>query len=324
MSELRIGIIGNPARNGIEPALDLLFHELKSLPLSQCTVSPEVGELVKGSSLCTVASDHYALVRDSDVIFALGGDGTMLGASRAIMRANPNAKLLGINLGKLGFIAENPPSVIPRLVEGLRNNSLISERRLVVSAEITSEETGEGRTIIKHDDLEVARQGSTPDSAQMVALNEIVIDNYGSTRMLTFEVSVNGALLGVMRADGLIVATPTGSTGYAVSAGGPIVEPTAPVMLITAIAPHSLNVRPIIVAERSEIVIRAMSSEPRQALVVSDGQEEVVADTTAKVTITSSPQKLNLLRLPDNSYFDLLREKMFWSIDPVEGTKGRR
>lgn len=324
MSELRIGIIGNPARNGIESALDLLFRELETLPLAHCAVSPEVGELVTGSSRCSVAPDNYSLVRGSDVVFALGGDGTMLGASRAIMRANPVAKLLGINLGKLGFIAENPPSVIPRLIEGLRNNSLVSERRLVVSAQVTSEETIEGRTVVKHDDLEPSRQGTELGTAQMLALNEIVIDNFGSTRMLTFEVTVNGALLGVMRADGLIVATPTGSTGYAVSAGGPIVEPTAPVMVITPIAPHSLNIRPIIVDERSEIVIRATSNETRQALVVSDGQEEVVADTTARVTVTSFGQKLNLLRLPDNSYFDLLREKMFWSIDPVEGTKGRR
>jgi NAD+ kinase len=322
VKDLRIGIIGNPDRNGITAALDLLLSALRQHKPERCILAEDVRSIVSDPA-CEFEDDHYKIASNSDVIFALGGDGTMLGASRAIMRANPKCKLLGINLGKLGFIAENPPDVIPRLVASLNDGSLKNERRLIVTATITSVEDPTG-VIIKHDDLSPERQGKNVASAEMLALNEIVIDNFGSTRMLTFEVNVNGALLGIMRADGLIVASPTGSTGYAVSAGGPIIEPTSPVMLITPIAPHSLSVRPIIVDDGSEIVIRARSNETRQALVVADGQEEVVATTTAEVKIRASEQKLNLLRLPDNSYFDLLREKMFWSVDPVEGAKGRR
>ena len=322
VAERRIGIIGNPDRSGIEDALALLFRELESAGLTNCISSPDICELLTGNSFCRTADDHFSLVRESDIIFAMGGDGTMLGAARAIIRANPQAQLVGINLGKLGFIAENPPEFIPQLVQGIANDTLIGERRLMLSAVVQSEE--EGSTVVRRDDLEPTREDTKVVSASVVALNEIVIDNLGSTRMLTFEVNVNGALLGRMRADGLIVATPTGSTGYAVSAGGPIIEPTAPVMLITPIAPHSLSVRPIIVDERSEILIRAEASDPRQALVVSDGQEEIAVDVVACVRITAAQDKLNLLRVPGNSYFDLLREKMFWSIDPIEGTKGRR
>jgi NAD+ kinase len=322
LKDLRIGIIGNPDRNGITDALGTLLASLKEFKPKQCVLADDVRSIVDDTS-CRFEDDYYKIASQSDVIFALGGDGTMLGASRAIMRANPECKLLGINLGKLGFIAENHPDVIPRLVSSLNDGSLKNEKRLIVTATITSLDELEG-VIIKHDDLSPERQGKNTASADMIALNEIVIDNFGSTRMLTFEVMVNGALLGIMRADGLIVASPTGSTGYAVSAGGPIIEPTSPVMLITPIAPHSLSVRPIIVDEGSEIVILARSNESRQALVVADGQEEVVANTTAEVRIKAGDKKLNLLRLPDNSYFDLLREKMFWSVDPIEGTKGRR
>lgn len=322
MKDLRIGIIGNPDRTGITDALGMLLSSLKEVKSRQCLIAEDVRPIVEDAS-CVFEEDHYKIAEHSDVIFALGGDGTMLGASRAIMRGNPACKLLGINLGKLGFIAENHPDVIPRLVSSLNEGSLKTERRLIVTATVTSVDDPQG-VVVKHDDLTPEREGKNSASAEMLALNEIVVHNFGSTRMLTFEVFVNGALLGIMRADGLIVASPTGSTGYAVSAGGPIMEPTSPVMLITPIAPHSLSVRPIIVHDGSEILIRARSNETRQALVVADGQEEVVASTTAEVRITAFAQKLNLLRLPDNSYFDLLREKMFWSVDPVEGTKGRR
>jgi NAD+ kinase len=322
VTNLSIGIIGNPDRYGITEALDMLLRSLKEFKPRRCILANDVRKIVDDST-CEFMEDHYEIARQSDVIFALGGDGTMLGASRAIMRANPSCRLLGINLGKLGFIAENNPEVIPRLVEALANETLINERRLIIAADVSSLDDPAGVTI-KHDDLSPERQGHQVAHAELIALNEVVIASFGSTRMLTFEVTVNGALLATMRADGLIVASPTGSTGYAVSAGGPIVEPTSPVMLITPIAPHSLNVRPIIVADTSEITICARSSEARKALVVADGQEEIVATTNAEVRVQAFDKKLNLLRLPDQSYFDLLREKMFWSVDPVEGKKGRR
>jgi NAD+ kinase len=159
---------------------------------------------------------------------------------------------------------------------------------------------------------------ATTSTENLLALNEIVIDNFGSTRMLTFRVSVGGYLLGVFRADGFIVATPTGSTGYAVSAGGPIIVPTSPVMLLAAIAPHSLNVRPVIIPQDSIVEVQADSDETKQALVVADGQEEALADTPIRVTIRPYQNQLKLLRRKERSYFDLLRTKLFWNIDQRE------
>ncbi|HET6511844.1 MAG TPA: NAD(+)/NADH kinase, partial [Candidatus Kapabacteria bacterium] len=116
MTNHSIGIIGNPDRTGITDALDMLLRSLKEFRPKRCILASDVQSIVREGS-CEFMEDHYDIARQSDVIFALGGDGTMLGASRAIMRANPNCRLLGINLGKLGFIAENPPEIIPRLVE---------------------------------------------------------------------------------------------------------------------------------------------------------------------------------------------------------------
>jgi NAD+ kinase len=260
----------------------------------------------------------YDLAAASDVLFSIGGDGTMLMAARAIERANPNAQLAGVNLGKLGFLSEHPPEELDAFVAELAGKKLLTEQRLMLTCSVQSE-TGESITVLQ-DDLDPKRVGSGASDLSLVALNEIVIDNYGSTRMLTLEIFVNDALLGTIRADGIMIATPTGSTGYAVSAGGPIVEPLSGVMLITPIAPHSLTVRPIVISETSIVRVRSVAQEPHQALVVADGQEQVLVRTPAIVTVKSAPNRLNLLRRQERSYFDLLRTKLFWSADKRDTT----
>ena len=258
------------------------------------------------------------IVKQSDLIFSIGGDGTMLLAARAIARANPSARLIGINVGKLGFLSEHPPDEIDSLIDELEDHTLVGEDRLMLKAKVTSESKED--VTVKRDNLDVEREGTSAKEVTLDALNEVVIDNYGSTRMLTLEIFVDSALLGVIRADGILIATPTGSTGYAVSAGGPIVEPSSKVMLITPIAPHSLNVRPIIVPESAVIRVRARTdaddrSAEHQALVVADGQEQIVVKRPAEVTVSASPNRIRLLRRKERSYFDLLRSKLFWSAD---------
>lgn len=324
MANIRIGIIGNRQREGVAEALTSLLHDLRGKDCHRCAIAEDLRPLVGEPNDHLFCHDPYHLARESDVIFSVGGDGTMLGAARAIVRAHPEAKLIGVNLGKLGFIAENPPEHIERLVEALYSGRLKNERRLLLTATAHSESNPKMGTRIKHDDLDRTREGNVVAMAHLLALNDMVIDNFGSTRMLTFEVYVNDALMGIMRADGVIVATPTGSTGYAVSAGGPIIEPTSPVILITPIAPHSLNMRPVIIPQDSIIRITARSEETKQALIVADGQEEVIVDTAAAVLIEASDKTLNLLRLPESGYFDLLRTKMLWGIDPITHRTGRR
>ncbi|MEO6939178.1 MAG: NAD(+)/NADH kinase [Candidatus Kapaibacterium sp.] len=312
-----IGILVNAERARALSALTALLETLRrQLPYTKLMLSEEAVRLIpEQTGITAVANGLHELVRANDLIIALGGDGTMLSAARAILRQNPSARLLGVNLGKLGFIAENPPEEIEEIIRELALGELHEEPRLMLAAKVESEKNPLLGTIVRRDDVMRDRENKPSANAELLAFNEIVIDNFGSTRMLTFEVLVDGALLGVMRADGLLVATPTGSTGYAVSAGGPIVEPTSQVMLITPIAPHSLNIRPIIVPQHVEIVVRANSEETKQALIVADGQEEVVAETPALVRIVAAQQSLHLLRRKDHSYFELLRNKLFWSQD---------
>jgi NAD+ kinase len=133
--------------------------------------------------------------------------------------------------------------------------------------------------------------------------------------MLTFEVRVQGSHLGTLRADGLLVSTPTGSTGYSVSAGGPLVEPSSPVLIISTIAAHSLSARPVVVPEWYEIDIRVMNESNSPILAVADGQEEIVIESPAIIKISGHQNRLKLLRHPGQSYFDLLRTKLLWSAD---------
>jgi NAD+ kinase len=306
---MNIGIVGNLERHrAMETVAEVVRAVDTHLPQSRISILEELsGGAAHVEHRCKTADE---VVADSDILFSVGGDGTMLEAARAILRTKPEVGLLGVNVGKLGFLSENPPSEIDALVAELASQRLIEEHRMILTAALGS---------VSSESIKLRRAShpaTSPD--RLLALNEIVIDNYASTRMLTFRVRVDGYVLGVFRADGFIVATPTGSTGYAVSAGGPIIVPTSPVMLLTAIAPHSLNVRPVIIPEASVVEVEAGSDETKQALVVADGQEEAIADTPITVTIRPHTTKLKLLRRRERSYFDLLRTKLYWNIDQRE------
>ena len=307
-----IGIIGHENHTAIRETLSRVLSKLSdTFPDAKLILTEKIASLEQPKG-CEIASSLIGLAKASDVIISIGGDGTMLLAARAIARANPATRLIGVNAGKLGFLSEHPSEEINALIDDLASGSLVVEERLMLNARVRSE-SGEP-VLVQQDNLEPSRIGTPIPQVTLDALNEVVIDNYGSTRMLTLEVFVGTALLGVIRADGIMVATPTGSTGYAVSAGGPIIEPTSPVMLITAIAPHSLNVRPIIVPQDAIVRMRTME-ETHQVLVVADGQEQIVVQAPAEITVSAAPNRLHLLRRKERSYFDLLRNKLFWSAD---------
>src|SRR5665213_1143827 len=308
-----IGIIGHENPALVRVTLSRVLAKLSStFPNAKILLTEKMAssERPAGSE---IAASLTALAKASDVIVSIGGDGTMLLAARAIARANPTAQLIGVNAGKLGFLSEHPPEEIDALFEELENGTLVSEERLMLHATLRTDSSNP--LLVKQDNLDSTREGTSSAKLSLDALNEVVIDNYGSTHMLTLEVYVGDALLGLLRADGIMIATPTGSTGYAVSAGGPIVEPTSPVMLITPIAPHSLHVRPVIVPEGATVRVRAREEETRQVLVVADGQEQIVISTPAEVIVRAAPHRLHLLRRNERSFFDLLRIKLFWSAD---------
>ncbi len=321
MQPQKIGILGNASKPGAKETVNDLLKLLHARGVDEPMVSSELAGIISDDWKYYSSASPLEIAKASDIIFSLGGDGTLLTAARSIIRSNSSVELIGVNLGKLGFIAENAPEVLPQIIDELWADQLLREERLLIGATVTSESDTQSGIEIRRDDLDPSSEGKRGSKAHLVALNEIAIDNYGSTRMLTFEITVQGSLLGTIRADGLIIASPTGSTGYAASAGGPIVEPTSPVIIITPIASHTLTVRPVIVPEWYEIELRITCDAATPALIVADGQEEVVAVTPALVRLCGHPKKLKLLRRRAYTYFDLLRTKLLWSADARDGRR---
>ncbi|MBO5292603.1 MAG: NAD(+)/NADH kinase [Lachnospiraceae bacterium] len=238
--------------------------------------------------------DHYTdaaeIPDDTDCILVLGGDGTMLQAARDIVEKD--IPLLGVNLGSLGYLTEIEQTgleqILPRLLEG----EFEIEHRMMV----------EGRML---------RNGKIVDAAY--ALNDIVVTRSGSFQIIHYHIWVNGQLLNSYNADGIIISTPTGSTGYNLSAGGPIVEPGAKLLLMTPICPHTLNTRSIVLSPEDtiEIEIAAGKDGRRQQVEANfDGSHPIVLYTGDRMEVRRSEKETRILKLSSVSFLETLHKKM--------------
>ncbi|MDD8027410.1 MAG: NAD(+)/NADH kinase [Acidobacteriota bacterium] len=218
-----------------------------------------------------------------DLVAVLGGDGTLLAIAHLAARAG--VPVMGVNLGRLGFLTEIPvPEMIQTLDEILDGNeSLISPRMM----------------------LEASRGGES-----WLCLNDIVINKGALARMLHVTIRIDGEAIAEVRADGLIVSTPTGSTAYALSAGGPIIQPQLPAILLTPICPHTLTFRPMVISARARVELRVQASE--EVFLSVDGQRGTPLSGSDTVEIARAPCQLKLVRSPLRGYFDLLKEKLSW------------
>jgi len=229
------------------------------------------------------------LVKDVDLVISLGGDGTLLTAARAM--AGINIPLLGINLGRLGFLAdvsfENFESYIDAVMEGRYS----VEKRFLI----------EGR-FFEGDKL----------LSTNIALNDIILHSYESSSMIEYEISSGGDLIHVQRSDGVIVTTPTGSTAYALSGGGPIMHPSLNTLAIVPICPHTLTNRPIVLPADQPVEV-CLGRDSMVAKVSYDGHSTAIVNTENRVHITRYQKPLTLLHPEDYDYFQLLRAKLNWS-----------
>lgn len=224
-----------------------------------------------------------------DCILVLGGDGTLLRAARNLL--NQDIPLLGINLGTLGYLAEVEIAAIEEALDKLLADRFTREERMMLEGQ-------------------VRRQDMTE---QNYALNDIVISRCGSLQVLTFQIYVNGQFLNSYSADGMIVATPTGSTGYNMSAGGPIVEPGASLLLLTPICPHTLNTRSIVLAPDDEIRIEIPKGKDGQRQTVEasyDGSHKVRLQTGDSIVIRRADKTTGILKLNTESFLTVLHKKM--------------
>jgi NAD+ kinase len=229
------------------------------------------------------------IAEHADVVIAIGGDGTLLYAARLVARHG--VPLLGINRGRLGFLTDVMPQDMMTSVDAALDGKLASEQRTLLRATVRS---------------------ANSKTVESLALNDVVLQKSASGRMLDFEMQVNGRYVNSHAGDGLVIATATGSTAYALSCGGPIVEPHLDVLVLAPICPHTLSDRPVVVSARSVIEIRLIERFETQAQVVCDGV--VIGDLTPDDTleVQAAQERITLLHPPDHDYYRLLRSKLQW------------
>ena len=230
---------------------------------------------------------HEEFSSKVDLIIVFGGDGTLLGSARRYLKFN--IPILGINMGTVGFLTdikiEDFESVIKDIIDG---NCKIEERNLV---------------------------SATFNNTTVYGLNEIVIHSGAYTQLMRYRLSVNEKVVYEQRSDGLIIATPTGSTAYALSAGGPIIHPELDVWTILPMLPQSISSRPFVISSNEEVKVNLLRGPLESAKICADGQEDISTPYLEDIKISKMKDKLRLVHPLDNDFFEACREKLGWSLD---------
>jgi len=225
----------------------------------------------------------------ADFAVSMGGDGTLLKAAARV--GAKNIPIIGVNMGRLGFLSEILPSEIEKLVSAIHEGKY---------------------KLAKHSVIEVLTEGQELKETRF-ALNDIAVLKRDTASMIGIHTTIDGEYMVTYQADGLIVSTPTGSTAYSLSNGGPIMVPNSNILCLTPVAPHSLNIRPIVVSDQSEIALR-VESRSHNYLIAIDGRSEKLDEGT-KVTIRKAAHEISIVKLQNKRYYSTLREKMMWGMD---------
>ena len=224
----------------------------------------------------------------SDMVLVLGGDGTMLNAARMVEERE--IPILGVNMGGLGFLTETTVEHLYETLERVFAQDFSLEERLMLHARVD-------------------RHGE--HVAHSTVLNDVVVSKGTLTRMIEIQIMIDGQFVTSLRGDGLIISTPTGSTAYSLSAGGPIVSPSVQALVLTPISPHTLTHRPLLVESQAALEV-VLISEEDGAMVTFDGQVGFSLTHGDTVSIQASEHRAKLIRLPDRGYFEVLRQKLKW------------
>lgn len=222
-----------------------------------------------------------------DLTIAIGGDGTMLSAARAL--AGSALPIVGINLGRLGFLADVTLPNLQQQLQRILDGHYRHDQRFLLQTQINT----------------------VPDESN-IAMNDVVIHSHQSLRMIEFETHINGRFLNSQRADGLVIATPTGSTAYAMSAGGPILDVDLEALVLASVCPHTLSNRPLVVAASAKIEITLSEKNTATAMVTCDGRPGSILHPGDSVLIERSPHRVDLLHLEDHDHYSILRAKLEW------------
>jgi len=279
-----IGLIAHPGKPGVGDLVNSLAAEFARFSMS-ILLEKETAAVSGQRSEMTIAQ----LGGKADLLVVVGGDGTILNVTGQLGEASP--PIFGINVGSLGFLTCASSPAFREAVECIANGKMTFSNRAL---------------------LEVILRDSTEKHKPMIALNDAVFSRGELSRLIRLRTRVNGEALTEFNADGLIIATPTGSTAYSLSAGGPILEPESGVFVITPICPHVLTNRSIIVSEKSVIEVEA--SEPDYPVYLTvDGRDPLRIAKDATVQIRKAKKTMQLAAMPDMSFFSVVRQKLKWS-----------
>ncbi len=289
---MRIAIYGRDFNDSVLPFVQEVFDALAAHGI-KISVYLKFYNFIKHKVVLpealTTFSKHQELLNQTDVLLSLGGDGTLLDTLSLVR--DSRIPVIGINFGRLGFLASINKNEIKTAIEALVKGEYSLDKRSILS-------------------LESQNNLFTDEN---FALNDITIHRRDNSAMMIIHAYMNGEFVNSYWADGLIIATPTGSTAYSLSCGGPIILPSAQNFVITPIAPHNLNVRPIIVPDNVELTFE-IEARSTKFLVSCDSRTETV-DRSVKVTINKAKFNVNLIRLNNESYLTTLRNKLLWGID---------
>ncbi len=285
---MTFAIIANPEKYAVKDSLTSVIRwaEKRDIPLY---LSEELSEFTNETSASTLhfCPDEEKAIDEADMILAIGGDGTMLYTSR--LAKNTRKPILGINSGRLGFMAKTPKNEIEQALNNIHEENYRLDRRHML-------------------------QATSPDGDTFHALNEFLFSKKDSTSMITVEAEYQNMLINRYWADGLIIASPTGSTAYNLSSLGPIVMPETNVMVVTPVNPHTLTTRPLVLASDHPLKVR-VNEQPSKVLFSYDGNISRIEHYPFEVEIQRSDFFIDLVELPGHNYFETLRDKLMWGMD---------
>jgi NAD+ kinase len=283
----RIGLV---AKTGLAAAAEHLTAAAAWLEKRDITVVADA-QTAALAQLRVPTFSREELPKHVDLLLVLGGDGTLLGMADRIGKAGVGVPILGVNFGRLGFLTEvRLDELYPALEAVLAGHANIHERRLLRAR------------IVKGDAI----------VSEQLALNDVVVTRGATSRVIELSIAVDGGFVMVVKGDGLILASPTGSTAYNLAANGPIVHPDIAAMLLTPIAPHTLANRPIVIPGTSTIDISIAPENRSEVFTTFDGQAGQQLDASERVSVTLAPNPVCIVRAATRTYYDNLREKLGW------------
>jgi NAD+ kinase len=281
-----IGIIGKQGDPQVQASLralaDFLRRRHRRIVLDEATAQAWPEERFEHCQRGQLGSD-------CDLVIVMGGDGTLLNAARSL--ADFGVPLLGVNLGRLGFLTDVSPSEMLDALEEILEGHYLREERFLLHARIRH-----------HDELR----------AESYAFNDVVLHKWDAARMIEFETYVDDQFVYSQRSDGLIVSTPTGSTAYALSGGGPILHPKLDALVLVPICPHTLSARPIVVTGDSRVEIVVSDANDGDTRVTCDGQVNFRLQAGDRLQIARKEQTITLIQPTDHNYYGILRAKLHW------------